>query len=120
MLLGPPGAGCTVADAYAACDVVVLPSTWEGFGNPSVESAPIVARWPSAAIPWRPSWPHSASDGSTPPIARLAAWLGDPDPGLVEHNHQVAATYFSQADLPVACPGPDPVPGTPHLPMTLR
>ena len=39
VLLGPPGGGCSIADAYAACDAVLLPSFWEGFGNPSVESA---------------------------------------------------------------------------------
>ena len=39
VLLGPPVGGCSIADAYAACDVVALPSLWEGFGNPSVESA---------------------------------------------------------------------------------
>ena len=39
VVLGPAEGGCSIADAYAACDAVALPSLWEGFGNPSVESA---------------------------------------------------------------------------------
>ena len=98
-LPGLPGA--SVDDAYAACDAVVFPSEWEGFGNPVVESAlhrrPLaVARYPVAAeleafgFRWFPA-------GAAGP---LAAWLARPDPALLDHNQAVARRHFSLADLP--------------------
>jgi mannosylglucosylglycerate synthase len=102
VVLGPPEGGCTIADAYAACDVVALPSSWEGFGNPSVESAthrrplaigayPVASELAAFGFRW-----FDAADAS--PLAR---WLERPDPRLLGHNHEVAARHFNLADLPV-------------------
>jgi mannosylglucosylglycerate synthase len=98
---GPDGAAWSIDDAYAACDVVVLPSTWEGFGNPALESAthrrPLaVGRYPVASelADFGFRWFDSAVPGT------LSAWLDDPDAGLVPHNHRIAARHFNLADLP--------------------
>ncbi len=101
VLLGPPAGGCSIADAYAACDAVLLPSLWEGFGNPSVESA--TYRRPLAVGPYPVARELAAFgfewfDAADP--APLARWLDQPDGHLIAHNHRVAAEHFNLADLP--------------------
>jgi glycosyltransferase involved in cell wall biosynthesis len=104
VLLGAETAdGNTVAidDAYAACDAVLLPSTWEGFGNPAVESAthrralavgpyPVASELAAFGFRWFPAGQPGF----------LAEFLAAPDQGLLRHNHEVAATHFNVADLP--------------------
>ncbi len=102
VLLGwGPGGSRKIADAYAACDVVTLPSTWEGFGNPAVESAvfdrPLaIGPYPVATELARYGFDWFTLDESD----RLAAWLEAPDPDLLAGNHEVARRHFSEADLP--------------------
>jgi glycosyltransferase involved in cell wall biosynthesis len=101
VVLGPTTDACSVADAYAACDAVALPSLWEGFGNPSVESA--THRRPLAIGPYPVArelegFGFHWFDAADP--APLARWLGQPDTRLIAHNQQVAAEHFNLADLP--------------------
>ncbi len=92
----------SAAEAYAACDVVALPSTWEGFGNPTVESA--VHRRPLAIGPY-PVAREIAAFGfqwfALEDAVELDRWLRAPDPGLLERNWEVADAHFSVRDLPL-------------------
>lgn len=91
----------SLADAYAAADLVVLPSTWEGFGNPTVESA--VFRRPLAIGPFPVGREIAAFGFSWFDVEdhdALAGWFERPDPRLVRHNWEVADAHFSVRDLP--------------------
>jgi glycosyltransferase involved in cell wall biosynthesis len=95
------GRAAGTADAYAAADVVVFPSTWEGFGNPVIES--VVARRPLAAHRY-PVLDEILAEGlrvfSVEDPGELAAWLQAPDPSILEANRELARRDFSLADLP--------------------
>jgi hypothetical protein len=92
----PPGTG--VHDWYAAADVIAFPSTWEGFGNPTIESAvherplavgdyPVAEELRAFGFRW-----HGADDAS----------VIDDGPAVLAHNHEVARTHVALADLPKA------------------
>jgi mannosylglucosylglycerate synthase len=90
------------SDAYAAADVVVFPSGWEGFGNPVIES--IVARRPIAVADYPVL--HELRDALdlelwdvTDPEA-MAAWLASADPVRLEANRERARAQHDVTDLP--------------------
>ncbi len=97
--------GCSVADAYAACDVVVLPSSFEGFGNPSVESALyrrplVIGSYPVAFELRRFGFSWFDCGDAAASAASVRRWLADGDTRLLDRNEQVAKERFSSADLP--------------------
>ena len=95
------GLGPSPADAYAAADVVVFPSTVEGFGNPVIES--VIARRP-LIIGHYPVLVEILAHGfelfRVDEPEAMAKWLADPDPELLDRNFERARSQYSSADLP--------------------
>ena len=109
-LLG--AAGCPVMhrpvartpDIYAAADLVVFPSTWEGFGNPPVEAA--IWRRP-CVVGGYPVAEELAEFGfrwfSPQHLGEVREFLDSPDEDLLDQNQAIARQHFSlervRADL---------------------
>ncbi|MGI8493083.1 MAG: glycosyltransferase family 4 protein [Acidimicrobiales bacterium] len=90
-----------IEHAYAACDVVVFPSLWEGFGNPPVEAATFrrpaaVGRYPVAAEVAR--YGFRWFDSRQPEAVRR--FLENPDERLLGHNQAVVRRSLSTDLLP--------------------
>lgn len=95
------GRATRVADAYAASDLVVVPSTWEGFGNPVVEAMlaerPVVAgRYPAVDELRELGLRPLALDD----VAGVDDFVRHPDVKVLARNRAVAAHELALDRLP--------------------
>jgi mannosylglucosylglycerate synthase len=93
--------GATMDDAYAACDLVVMPSTWEGFGNPVIEA--VTHRKPLARYRY-PVMEEIESHGfrffDLDDLDGIEAAMADPDAEYLEKNLAIAKATYDLALLP--------------------
>ena len=95
----PPGA--TIDDAYAASDLVVMPSTWEGFGNPVIEA--VTHRKPLARFRY-PVMAEIEEHGfeffDLDDIEGITAAMADPFAEFLEKNLAIARANYDLSLLP--------------------
>jgi glycosyltransferase involved in cell wall biosynthesis len=93
--------GATIHDAYAACDLVVMPSTWEGFGNPVIEA--VVHRKPLARYPYpvmSEIEAHGFSFFDLDDVAGIREAMADPYSELLDKNLAIAKANYDLSLLP--------------------
>jgi glycosyltransferase involved in cell wall biosynthesis len=95
------GRADTASDAYAAADLVLFPSTWEGFGNPVIES---IAHRRAIVVGAYPVLDELRAFGvqllSIDDVDGVEAWLRAPDTAVLEQNVELVRPHCSLADLP--------------------
>lgn len=95
------GRASTAADAYAASDLVLFPSTWEGFGNPVIES---IAHRRPIVVGSYPVLDEIRAFGvellSVEDPEGVQAWLRGPHPEVLERNVECVRPHCSLGDLP--------------------
>jgi glycosyltransferase involved in cell wall biosynthesis len=95
------GRASRVADAYAAADLVVMPSSWEGFGNPVAEA--MLAERPVACARYPVLEELLALGLEVLPVddaPAVARFLQEPDLEVLRRNRETAARELSLARLP--------------------
>lgn len=94
--------GVTMDDAYAGADLVAMPSTWEGFGNPVLES---VTHRRALTLNHYPVAREILSFGfrffELSDVASLKRFLEHPDEELFNANLEIARRYFNLDHLAV-------------------
>ncbi len=93
--------GASIHDAYAGCDLVVMPSTWEGFGNPVIEA--VAHHKPLARYPY-PVMAEIESHGfhfyDLNDLDGIREAMSDPFAESLDKNHAIARANYDLALLP--------------------
>lgn len=93
--------GVDIHDVYAASDLVVMPSTWEGFGNPVLES--VTHRRPLALYPYPVACEiidYGFRFFELGESLAIRSFLEEPDYELLARNLSIAVKHFNVASLP--------------------